>query len=72
VKADKTVEMRDVTLGPVEGDQATIESGIDAGEVVVTDGVDKLQAGMKVSIGGGKPTTQGAKKGAATQKNASS
>lgn len=48
VKDDHTVEMRTITPGAVEGDNASIESGLAPGEVVVTDGVDKLQNGAKV------------------------
>jgi multidrug efflux system membrane fusion protein len=48
VKEDKTVEMRTVTPGPVQGDDALIEKGLAAGEIVVTDGVDKLQNGTRV------------------------
>jgi membrane fusion protein, multidrug efflux system len=49
VKPDSTVETRDVKVGPVEGENAVIEEGLSAGEVVVTQGVDRLQPGMKVS-----------------------
>ncbi len=48
VKKDQTVEMRNVVPGPVEGDEASVESGLQAGDVVVVDGVDKLQQGTKV------------------------
>ncbi len=48
VKDDKTVEMRTVVPGPMQGDDALIEKGLAAGEVVVIDGVDKLQNGTKV------------------------
>jgi len=50
VQSDETVELRKVATGPVEGDQVSIESGLSAGEVVVTDGVDKLQPGAKVVL----------------------
>ena len=48
VKEDKTVEMRTVTPGPMQGDEALIDKGLAAGEVVVIDGVDKLQNGTRV------------------------
>ncbi len=48
VKPDQTVELKTVTIGPAEGDQTVIGSGLAAGEVVVVDGVDKLQPGTKV------------------------
>jgi membrane fusion protein, multidrug efflux system len=50
VKDDDTVEMRDVAIGPSEGDDTIVEKGLKPGEVVVTDGVDKLQEGSKVSF----------------------
>jgi multidrug efflux system membrane fusion protein len=43
-----SVEERDIVLGPVEGDQRSVESGLAPGEVVVIEGVDKLQPGSKV------------------------
>jgi multidrug efflux system membrane fusion protein len=36
------VEKRDVKVGPSEGDDLVIESGVSPGELVVTDNVDKL------------------------------
>ena len=50
VKDDETVELRKVEIGPVEGAEVAIESGLTPGEVVVTDGVDKLQPGAKVAL----------------------
>lgn len=52
---DKTVELRNVVVGPVEGDDTLIEKGLSAGDVVVTDGVDKLQPGSKVTLPAPKP-----------------
>src|SRR5262245_26576429 len=48
VKPDDTVETRKVTVGPIENAAASIVQGLSPGEMVVTEGVDKLQAGMKV------------------------
>lgn len=50
VKADQTAEVRPVTVGVTEGDQAAIESGLTTGEQVVIDGADRLQAGGKVQV----------------------
>jgi multidrug efflux system membrane fusion protein len=49
VKPDETVEVRAVTLGPNERDTIAVTQGLKDGETVVTDGVDKLQAGTKVA-----------------------
>jgi len=48
VKADKTVEARPVTVALTQSNQSALSSGLQAGEVVVTDGQDKLQNGAKV------------------------
>ena len=50
VKDDKTVSMRPVIMGPVENDNALIESGVAPGEMVVVDGIDRLREGAKVEI----------------------
>jgi multidrug efflux system membrane fusion protein len=49
VKPDNTVEMKTIVLGPTEGNKTAIESGLNPGDVVVTDGVDKLVQGTKVT-----------------------
>jgi membrane fusion protein, multidrug efflux system len=55
VKADKTVEVRPVTVSFTQNNAASIASGLNPGDVVVMDGQDKLQAGSKVDahMGGG-------------------
>ena len=61
VKPDNTADMRKVTLGMSVGNYAAIANGITAGEKVVTDGQDKLQAGSKVEVrnaGEPSPTQQ--------------
>ncbi|MEP6534945.1 MAG: MdtA/MuxA family multidrug efflux RND transporter periplasmic adaptor subunit [Bryobacteraceae bacterium] len=52
VKADQTVEVRPVQLGVTEANDTSIAKGLQAGEVVVTDGSDRLQAGSKVRVRG--------------------
>ena len=47
-KQDNTVEVRNIVLGPVSGDEASVESGLEPGEAVVIEGVDKLQPGSKI------------------------
>ncbi len=50
VKPDNTVEVRPVTVDVTEGNLASIQSGLNPGEMVVTDGQDKLQPGAKVEL----------------------
>jgi multidrug efflux system membrane fusion protein len=51
VKPDASVDMRNVDVQFTQGDDTVLRRGIAPGEVVVTDGVDKLQPGMKVALG---------------------
>ena len=50
VKPDNTVEVRTVKISATQGDVIALESGVTPGELVVTDGVDKLRAGSKVTV----------------------
>lgn len=49
IMPNQTVAMRTVTISAMQGDQVAIESGVKPGELVVTDGLDKLRQGTKVS-----------------------
>jgi multidrug efflux system membrane fusion protein len=55
VKPDKTVEVRPVTVALSQTSQSAIGSGLEAGDVVVTDGQDKLQNGTKVETRSAPP-----------------
>jgi membrane fusion protein, multidrug efflux system len=48
VKQDKTVESRQVKVALTEGTVTVLDSGVNPGEQVVTDGQEKLQPGSKV------------------------
>jgi multidrug efflux system membrane fusion protein len=50
VKPDDTVMQRGITVGATQGDLSSIKSGVNQGDTVVTDGVDKLQPGAKVNV----------------------
>ncbi|OLL32629.1 multidrug transporter subunit MdtA [Burkholderia sp. SRS-W-2-2016] len=50
VKADNTVTVRQVKIGPVDGERSSIQSGLAVGERVVTDGSDRLREGAKITI----------------------
>lgn len=49
---DETVTRRTVRTGAVDGLNTEILEGVAAGEVVAADGLDRLQSGMKVVVGG--------------------
>ena len=48
VKPDKTVEARTIAISLTQGNITTITSGLNPGDMVVTDGQDKLQTGSKI------------------------
>jgi multidrug efflux system membrane fusion protein len=48
-----TVSIKKVTVGTIDDDKAEISDGLEEGDTVVTDGVDKLQNGSKVIIAHG-------------------
>ena len=50
VKAEQTAEARPVVVGIAEGNDLSIETGLSPGELVVVDGMDKLQDGSKVEM----------------------
>jgi membrane fusion protein, multidrug efflux system len=50
VKDDSTVTVRQVQTGPTEGANTAITSGLQAGERVITDGVDRIRDGAKVEV----------------------
>ena len=50
VQPDQTVARREVTIAATQGDVTAVASGVSPGELVVTDGLDKLQPGSKVTV----------------------
>ncbi len=66
VKADKTVEARNVTISLTQGNNTVITAGLNPGDTVVTDGQDKLQTGSKI-----EPRTTGQQPSGAGQGGAS-
>jgi multidrug efflux system membrane fusion protein len=55
VNADNTVSLRPVVLGPGDAGQQAIGKGVMPGEVVVTDGLDRLRDGTKVELASEAP-----------------
>ena len=52
IKEDQTVEIRPLKVGQVDGGEALVEEGLQAGEQVVVEGQYKLQNGSKVILPG--------------------
>lgn len=50
VKEDKTVEMRPVAVGEIQGGEAVIKTGLAPGMPVVVDGAERLRPGAKVEV----------------------
>jgi multidrug efflux system membrane fusion protein len=50
VGQDSTVSVRPITAGPTEGQLTAVEQGLQAGERVVTDGVDRIREGARVEV----------------------
>jgi multidrug efflux system membrane fusion protein len=78
--ADHTASVRKITLGPSDGKNTAILSGLSIGDTVVIDGTDRLSDGAKISIAGADdaagsvpstPTTQKKKKPGAPAQGAS-
>lgn len=59
VNGNDEVELRNVVQGPSEGTETCIETGLEPGEIVVTEGLDKLQGGAKVSYRDGSKEGKG-------------
>ena len=55
VKPDRSVARRTIVTGPTEGERVAVSSGLQPGEIVVTDGADKLREGSKVELPGDAP-----------------
>jgi membrane fusion protein, multidrug efflux system len=55
VNADRTVSVRPVTLGVVDGERVAVSAGLKPGEVVVTEGGDRLRDGAQVQLPSSAP-----------------
>jgi multidrug efflux system membrane fusion protein len=66
VKPDNTVTVRNIKIGPVDGERTSIKTGLQVGERVVIDGSDRLKEGAKITIPADAPkTASGASRAAA-------
>jgi membrane fusion protein, multidrug efflux system len=59
VNADQSVSVHKITPGPSDGKNTVILSGLAAGQMVVTDGMDRLSDGAKIKVAGAKPAAAG-------------
>lgn len=50
VNTDSTVSVRKVALGPSDGRNTAVLSGVSVGDTVVIDGTDRLSDGAKISV----------------------
>lgn len=64
VKQDRTVESRPVVTGARVNQDLVIEKGLQAGEVVVTEGQLRLAPGSRVQMGGGSGNSPRGNRGA--------
>lgn len=57
VNADRTVSVRPVALGVVDGERVAVSKGLAPGDVVVTEGGDRLRDGASVLLPADTPKT---------------
>src|SRR2546426_330285 len=50
VQPDQTVELRPVTVARLAGDETVVQTGVSAGDTVVTDGHLRLVPGSRISV----------------------
>jgi membrane fusion protein, multidrug efflux system len=55
VNSDRTVAVRPVTLGVVDGERVAVQAGLAVGEIVVTEGGDRLRDGAPVVLPSATP-----------------
>jgi multidrug efflux system membrane fusion protein len=57
VKADNSVAVHKMTVGPSDGKNTAILGGLAVGDTVVIDGTDRLSDGAKISVAGARTGT---------------
>jgi len=63
--------VRNVKIGPVDGERTSIRTGLQVGERVVIDGSDRLKEGAKITIPADAPKSASGASGAAAASGAS-
>ena len=59
VGADNKAEQRRVTLGATQGTNVVVQSGLQQGERIIVDGIQKVRPGMQVAANEAQPTPVG-------------
>jgi membrane fusion protein, multidrug efflux system len=72
VNADDSVSVHKVTPGPSDGKHTVIMAGLSAGQMVVTDGMDRLSDGAKIKIAQAQPAEAGSASAPASSSSSSS
>ncbi len=67
VNPNDTVSVRPITLGQVDGDNVAVKSGLNASDIVVTEGADRLRDGARVEVPGEQSSETPARRPAAFQ-----
>ena len=57
VKADRTASVRPISIGEIQGGEASVKTGLSPGELVVVDGADRLREGTRVEVRAQGPDT---------------
>jgi len=70
INSDQTAHIRQIKEGTTDGNNSSVD-GLEAGDIVATDGFDKLQDGMKVRVRGASGGASSAGSGAAPDSKAS-
>ncbi|WP_118182672.1 efflux RND transporter periplasmic adaptor subunit [Paraburkholderia phosphatilytica] len=71
VNPDSTVSVHKVTIGPSDGTHTVIASGLNEGDTVVTDGMDRLSDGAKIRAAAARPASGAAGASGAAEGGAS-
>jgi membrane fusion protein, multidrug efflux system len=62
VNAEQKATVRDVVIGPVDGADQSIVKGLEVGEIVILEGLDRLREGRLVTVVEDDPNKKPAKK----------
>jgi len=72
VKSDRTVSAHKIAVGPSDGRNTAITSGLASGDTVVIDGTDRLNDGSSISVAPAASAASGATRSASAPKRSAS